>query len=147
MTGEDIKRIEERVTKIVEKLLKNTDMVLVDVSFKGIGGRRKLEVAIDKEGGVTLSECEKISNELSLALDAEEIISGPYILEVGSPGLDRILKSERELNWAVGKKVLIYTTNDQFTGILTGLDNSFVYLEKGMKIPRNEITKIKLNEV
>lgn len=147
MNFEEFKNVEEKIFNIVQRLVEGSDFVLVDVSIKGLGGRKRVEIAIDKEGGITLSECEKISNEISLLLDAEDVIRGPYILEVGSPGLDRILRTDRELSWARGKKVIIYTGEKQYSGILKGFDEKHIYIDSGEILPRVEIKKIKLNEV
>jgi len=147
MKEEDVKKIEEKVTNIVEKLIKNTNYILVDVSFKGIGGRKKLEIALDKPGGITLDDCEKISNEISLMLDAEDFITGPYILEVTSPGLDRVLKTDRELRWGKGKKVIVYTDSGEYKGILKDFDEDTLFIEPEMKISRKDVKKVKLNEV
>ncbi|MDI6850616.1 MAG: ribosome maturation factor RimP [bacterium] len=147
MKDEGTKKIEEKVISIVEKLIKNTDFILVDVSLKGVGGRKKLEIALDKPGGITLDDCEKISNEISLILDAEDFIQGPYILEVTSPGLDRILKTDRELNWGKGKKVIVYTESREYKGILKDFDSEAIFIEPELKISRKEVKKIKLDEV
>ncbi|HOK22686.1 MAG TPA: ribosome maturation factor RimP [Candidatus Hydrothermia bacterium] len=147
MNANNYKDIEERVLEMIEKITEGTGIMIVDVSIKGIGGKKKLEVSIDREGGITLSECEKISNEISLLLDSENIIPGSYILEVGSPGLNRILKTDRELAWAKGKRVIIYTKDKSYSGGLKAVDNEFIYIDSGEKIPRVDIKKIKLNEV
>lgn len=147
MNANNYKDIEERVLEMIEKITEGTGIMIVDVSIKGIGGKKKLEVSIDREGGITLSECEKISNEISLLLDSENIIPGSYILEVGSPGLNRILKTDRELAWAKCKRVIIYTKDKSYSGGLKAVDNEFIYIDSGEKIPRVDIKKIKLNEV
>ncbi|MEO0230271.1 MAG: hypothetical protein ABIL77_01800 [candidate division WOR-3 bacterium] len=147
MIEEQLREVEKKVENIVEKLLRGTSYILVDVAFKGIGGRRKLEIAIDKPGGITLDECEKLSYEISLALDAEDFVPGPYILEVGSPGLDRVLKTDRELMWAKGKKVKIYTKSGELGGVLDNFDKESITLVSGEKIKRSDITKIKIDEV
>jgi len=147
VNANNYKDIEERVLEMIEKITEGTGIMIVDVSIKGIGGKKKLEVSIDREGGITLSECEKISNEISLLLDSENIIPGSYILEVGSPGLNRILKTDRELAWAKGKRVIIYTKDKSYSGGLKAVDNEFIYIDSGEKIPRVDIKKIKLNEV
>ncbi|MGB9824769.1 MAG: ribosome maturation factor RimP [Candidatus Hydrothermia bacterium] len=147
MNIDDLKSIEKRVEDLVERLLRGTPYVLVDVSFKGIGGRRKLEIAVDKPGGITLEECEKLSGEISLALDAEDFVPGPYILEVGSPGLDRVIKTQRELSWAKGKKVRIFLKEGEIKGVLLDFDEEFIILSSGGKIKRNDVLKIKIDEV
>jgi ribosome maturation factor RimP len=147
MKLDDVQSIEKKVEELVERLLRGTSYVLVDVSFKGIGGRRKLEIAIDKPGGITLKECEKLSGEISLALDAEDFLPGPYILEVGSPGLDRVIKTPRELSWARGKKVRVFWKEGETKGVLLDFDEDFIILNNGEKIKRTDVLKIKIDEV
>jgi len=147
MNPENVKDIEKRVEELVNRVIKGTDYVLVDVSLKGLGGRKKLEIALDRPGGITLDECEKLSNEISLLLDSEDLIEGPYILEVGSPGLDRVIKTERELTWAKGKKVKVFMKDKEVLGVLKDFDNEWIFLENGEKLNRQDILKIKVNEV
>lgn len=145
---EEKEYIEKKVEKLISELLELSGLILVDVEFKGIGGRKILQIAIDrKEGGVTLDDCERVSRELSLLLDAEDFVPGPYILEVTSPGLDRVLKKDREIKWARGKRVIVYTLEGEIKGKLRDMDDKFLVLEDGKKIEREKIQKIKLNEV
>jgi len=145
---EEKEYIEKKVEELISELLELSGLILVDVEFKGIGGRKILQIAIDREnGGVTLDDCERVSRELSLLLDTEDFVPGPYILEVTSPGLDRILKKDREIKWARGKKVIVYTLEGEIKGKLRDIDDKFLVLEDGKKIEREKIQKIKLNEV
>ena len=107
---EEKEYIEKKVEELISELLDLSGLILVDVEFKGIGGRKILQIAIDRvNGGVTLDDCERVSRELSLLLDVEDFVPGPYVLEVTSPGLDRVLKKDREIRWAIGKKIIVYT--------------------------------------
>lgn len=88
--------IEQYVADKVEAMLTNTALELVDVEYV----REKdwyLRVFIDKEGGVDLEDCRSISEQLSKLLDQDDPIGDSYLLEVSSPGLDRILKKEKIL--------------------------------------------------
>src|SRR5207247_1027128 len=67
--------------------------------------RGVLRLFVDKPGGVGIRDCERVSREIGDVLDASAIIEASYDLEVSSPGLDRLLRKERELCWAVGKRV------------------------------------------
>ena len=145
---EEKEYIEKKVEELISELLDLSGLILVDIEFKGIGGRKILQIAIDRvNGGVTLDDCERVSRELSLLLDAEDFVPGPYVLEVTSPGLDRVLKKDREIRWAIGKKIIVYTAEGEIKGKLKNLDEKFLVMEDGKKIDREKIQKIKLNEV
>lgn len=80
---------------------------VVDVEFVKEGTSWFLRVYIDKEGGVTLDDCERVSQPLSKLIDEKDPISHPFYLEVSSPGLERPLKRPRDFEKAVGKTVEI----------------------------------------
>ncbi len=145
---EIIKAVEEILLPILEA----KDLVLVDIEFKGLGSRSILSVYIDgKNRPVTLKECEDVSGLLSLELDARDLIDHSYILEVSSPGLDRVLKKDRELKWAIGKKVkILYVDGNEDEGRLVDFNDSEILIERNgekKSIEREKISKIKLDEV
>jgi ribosome maturation factor RimP len=82
---------------------------LVDVGLFKRGRRHLLRITIDREGGITLDDCEAISRRLEALLDVEDPIPGPYVLEVTSPGLDRPLKSPRDFQRQKGRLLRIVT--------------------------------------
>lgn len=87
--------IEQKVAEEVERLLVGRDMELVDVEYV----RERdwyLRVFLDKEGGIDLDDCQEISEKLSAWLDANDPIRENYLLEVSSPGLDRVLKKDKD---------------------------------------------------
>jgi ribosome maturation factor RimP len=69
---------------------------------QGVGRHRVLRVSVDKPGGATIEDCTRISRALSPALDAEDIISSSYDLEVSTPGMDRPLQREQDFERFVG---------------------------------------------
>lgn len=143
----------KEVEKILEPILKAKDLILVDIEYKGLGSRSVLSIYIDgKSAPVTLKECEEVSNLLSLELDARDIIEHSYVLEVSSPGLDRVLKTDRELKWALGKKVKLHLRDgSELKGRFKDFDSESFFIELGgekvEKIKRSEVIKIKLDEV
>ncbi len=143
----DNEEIEKRVEEILTPILERKGYVLVDIEFKGAGRRQILRVFIDRrEGGITVNECARVSDELSLVLDVEDFISGPYILEVSSPGLDRVLKKDREINWAIGKNVRVVTLEGEFRGrLIDNLEDRIIVDDT--EIEKDKILKIQLNEV
>ena len=104
-----------RVETILEPLLDAEGFSLVDVEYKRERGGWVLRVFIDKEGGVTLDDCARVSREFGQLLDVEDIIPTSYQLEVSSPGLDRPLKKEEDFVKYSGRKVRI-KTKEQVSG-------------------------------
>ncbi len=103
MREEEKRDIENRVEAMAEKLAEEMGFTLVDVEWRG----GLLRVFIDREGGITIREVERFSRVLSDLLDREDFIEESYVLEVSSPGLDRRLTKPRELNWALGRRVMV----------------------------------------
>jgi ribosome maturation factor RimP len=104
-----------RVETILEPLLDAEGFSLVDVEYKRERGGWVLRVFIDKESGVTLDDCARVSREFGQLLDVEDIIPTSYQLEVSSPGLDRPLKKEEDFVKYSGRKVRI-KTKEQVSG-------------------------------
>lgn len=99
--------IEELVAEEVEKIIAGTALELVDVEY--VRERNwYLRVFIDKQGGVDLEDCQAVSEKLSKILDEKDPISDNYLLEVSSPGLDRVLKKEKDFIRYRGRDVDIH---------------------------------------
>lgn len=99
--------IEEIVAKEVEQLIAGTPIELVDVEY--VREREwYLRVFIDKEGGVNLEDCQSVSEKLSKILDEKDPIVDNYLLEVSSPGLDRVLKKDKDFIRYAGRTVDVH---------------------------------------
>jgi ribosome maturation factor RimP len=142
--------IEKRVEFLLMPLLEMRGMVLVDIEVKGIGNRGLVRIYVDREGGVTIDDCADLSRELSVLLDAEDFIPGPYVLEVSSPGLGRVLKKDRELRWARGKDIIAYAKGGiELRGKLIDFTDETLSISiegKTVEVRRDEVTKIKLED-
>ncbi len=149
--NQELEHIEKRIEEILEPLLEERRMVLVDIDLRGAGRRYVLRIFVDKEGGVTINDCADLSEELSAILDIEDPIPGPYILEVSSPGLDRVLTKDRELRWAQGKRVRVLTEKGEEKGVLGDFDSETLIIKKDngeeVKFGRKDILKIQLDEI
>jgi len=77
------------IEKIIERDVNSLGCILWGVEFSGRLSNQTLRVFIDKDNGISIEDCEKVSNHISKVLDAEEGLSEDYSLEVSSPGLDR----------------------------------------------------------
>ena len=114
---------------------------LVDVEYVKEAGTWYLRAYIDKEGGITVDDCEVINRELGDWLDQEDFIEDSYILEVSSPGLGRPLKKEKDFARSIGKEVDIklykaVEKQKDYTGVLEAYDKDTVIigLEDGTRI-------------
>lgn len=90
------KQLVETVEGYLEPILAEHNYELVDVEYVKEGPDYYLRIYIDKEGGINIEDCRLTSRAIEEVLDEKDIIKEAYILEVSSPGLDRILKRDRE---------------------------------------------------
>lgn len=123
-------RTEELLTPILERM----NFELVDVEYVREGGTWYLRAYIDKEGGITVNDCEAVAREMNEILDREDFVEDSYIFEVSSPGLGRPLKKEKDYIRSMGKEVEIRTyrainREKEFYGILSAYDEKTVTIE------------------
>jgi ribosome maturation factor RimP len=144
---------EERTERLLEPIVSGFGFTLVDVEYVKEGADYYLRAYIDKEGGIAIDDCEKVSRRLEEELDKEDFIPNAYILEVSSPGLGRQLKKEKHYLSNIGQKVdvRLYKAIDkvkEFTGVLKSYDNGhFVFEVDGndMELEASSISKINLH--
>ncbi len=145
--------IESRAEAFLLPLLEKHHFELVDVEYVREAGNWYLRAYIDKDGGITVDDCEMVSRSFSDWLDEKDFIDDAYIMEVSSPGLGRPLKKDKDLKRSLGKEVEIrlYRPRDkkkEFTGILKSFDADSVMIENGegeeTTINRSEIALIRL---
>ena len=96
---------EAKTEQLIQPLIDANNFELVDVEFVKEGSDWYLRVYIDKDGGITVDDCELISRAFNEILDREDYISEQYIFEVSSPGLMRPLKKEKDYKRSVGKLI------------------------------------------
>ncbi len=127
-------------------------MELVDVEYRREARGWVLRLYIDKEEGVTLEDCTRISREVGRTLDVEDFILNPYTLEVSSPGLDRPLRKEKDFLRFRDRLVRIKTVSPmdnrrQFRGRLLGLSGDRIQIEiegRVIDIPLSNVAKANL---
>lgn len=143
---------EAKTEELLRPIAEEKGVDIYDVEYVEEAGEWYLRAYIDKEGGVTIDDCEAVSRALSDALDANEFIDDAYYLEVSSPGLGRALKKDRHLEKSIGEDVDIKTYKPidgtkEFTGKLVSFDKDTVtlmILEKEVSFSRKDIAKINL---
>ena len=125
---------EAKTEVLVMPLIEKNHFELVDVEYVREGGNWFLRVYIDKEGGITVDDCELVSRALSDLLDVEDYIPDAYILEVSSPGLGRQLKKDKDFKRSIGEVIelkLYKAINKQkeFEGTLVSFDENTLTIE------------------
>ena len=144
--------VEEFVSSVVESIIADTDMELVDVEYV----RERdwyLRVYLDKPGGVDLDDCQMVSERLSETLDAKDPIKENYLLEVSSPGLDRVLKKDKDFKRYHGSQVDVQlfkplNGSKQFTGALGDVTDETVTIvtaDGALNLERSAVAQIRLH--
>lgn len=99
----------DRIEKEIENVVTAEGLELVHVDYHRQGRGYLLRVDIDKEGGVTLDDCEMVSRQLSAILDVEDAVPTEYELQVSSPGLDRKFYRQSDYQKFLGRMVRVKT--------------------------------------
>jgi len=132
----------EKIREAAERVARSEGLEVFDVEWK-VGKQRLLRVYIDRPpeaantqgGGITHRDCERVSEQLSVILDVEDLVQGPaYVLEVSSPGLDRKLIKPADYERFSGRRAQIWTNepvenSKYFEGRLAGFAGGLVKLE------------------
>jgi len=120
----------EQILQILEPIATNMGLDLEDVEIKSAGKNSIVQVSIDKDGGINLDEVAQISNKISEALDAQNVLGEkPYTLEVGSPGIDKALTHPRHWRRNNGRLVKINFGSNSEVGRIVESDDEKVSIE------------------
>ena len=142
----------ENLNKLIEPLVISLGYELYFIEFKEEEGENFLRVYIDKEEGITLEDCERVSRPLSDMLDVEDPVPESYYLEVSSPGIYRELFNDKHLNKYINHEVTVKTKGTfegkrSFKGVLAAFDSDYIYISiegNQIKVPRDKISSINL---
>ena len=144
---------ESRTEALILPILEEFGFELVDVEYVKEGGTWYLRAYIDKEGGITVNDCEAVARRMNDLLDEEDYIEESYVFEVSSPGLGRPLKKEKDYIRSMGKDVEIRTyravnRQKEFIGALKAYTDDTVTIEteggEEMTFQKKEIALIRL---
>lgn len=141
----------ELIEKETEPLLAENGFELVDLKVTKMGSKLLLQFFIDRPGGgVTLEDCGAVSDKLGSHIDMNNVLEGGYILEISSPGVDRVLRKEKDFLKFKGSKVKIKLKKPLnnarvYYGDLLGFENGAVLLSEGLKFDLNDIDEARLN--
>ena len=146
-------RITTRVEELLQPALQRFELSLYDVEFHPGRKSAVLRVTIDRPGGVDVDQCARVSDVLSRYLDAEDLISGRYQLEVSSPGLTRKLSKPRHYRASLGCRVKVELKAPvgevrSFEGVLQTVSDdeelSFESSQGPIRVPRSQVASCRL---
>ncbi len=149
----DIKDLEIRVREIIEPVIRDMGMDLESIEMTKMARRFLLRIFIDKEGGVTIDDCERVSRDVEAVLDVEDLIPYSYTLEVSSPGLDRPLRNPADFKRFFGKTARVITSSPIenqtfFVGEISETGDEYVVLllpkDRKVVIPYKDISRARL---
>jgi len=144
--------LRERLIALIEPLLVHLGYELVELEFAPAHGRGSLRIFIDRPEGIGISDCERVSREVSALMDVEDPIPWAYALEVSSPGDDRVLRTATHFERFKGSRVLVELVapragRRRYTGMLQEVSATGVALEvdrQRVELPFGEIAKARL---
>lgn len=144
--------IEDKVAEIVTPLLADTDLELVDVEY--VQERDwYLRIFIDKPEGIGIDDCEQLSRQVEPILDEVDFLKQAYFLEVSSPGLDRVLRRDRDFERYAGRLVDVkffrpQEFGKQCTATLQGLDDGRIRMVidgNEQRFSREDVAMVRLH--
>ena len=123
------KNIAETVRELALPVASDLGLMLWDVEFVKEGARRVLRITIDSDEGVTIEDCERMHRAIDPVLDEADPIEMSYDLEVSSPGIERDLRTDAHIAYAVGEAVDLrffapVNGKKAYRGVLLGLDEA-----------------------
>ena len=146
-------KITDKVTELARPVVEEEGCSLWDVEYVREAGSWFLRVFIDKDGGVGIDDCERISRRLDPILDEADPIPDSYVFEVGSAGAERELKRPGDFEQFMGSEVevrLYQPVNGckVYVGVLAGYDNGRVTVTAGkneVSFDKSQIALVKLH--
>jgi ribosome maturation factor RimP len=142
----------KRLTELLQPVVEDLGYEFIGLEYSGQGKHAVLRIYIDRDGGVDLDDCARVSHEVAALLDVEDPISGQYNLEISSPGLDRPLFTLEQFQQFAGDevKVTLFAPHDgrrKFRGRIMAAGDGVVRIEQDgaeIALDFNNIAKARL---
>lgn len=146
--SDDLDRVRELVTPIITE----EGCELVDAEITHDMGSKILRIYIDKDGGVKVGDCTRVSHAVEDLLEVEEVVSGRYNLEISSPGLNRPLRKKEHFLKVLGQMIDMTTKEKldgrkHYRGLLKSVDSDVLVMEidhQEFRVPLEKLLKAKL---
>ena len=138
--------LKEKIIDYISHILEARSVELVDIELKKRKGSRFVTIFVDKTGGISIQECAELSELLGEIFDVEDFFPYSYVLEVSSPGLDRLLTKKSDFQRNLGKKVDLFLDGNgkrRLQGIIKNVSESGIQLAIRSGIENIPFSKIK----
>ncbi len=144
----------KEIETLLEPLIEQEGGEIVDLQWRREGHQWILRLFLDKPNGITLDDCAYFSDRVGAFLDEKNAIEQSYVLEISSPGLDRVVKKDKDFERFAGKAVKVrikIAENGQrrFSGILKGLQDGKVAVQVGEMLKafdKKNIDEVRLDD-
>src|ERR1700736_4785568 len=144
--------LRERLIALIEPVLTRLGYELVELEYAAGRSQAVVRLGIDKPGGITVEDCERVSREVAALLDVDDPVPTAYTLEVSSPGFDRVLRTAAHFERFVGSRVFVELKapragRRRYTGMLQAVKATGIELEvdkQKVEVPFEEIGKARL---
>ena len=139
------------IYEMVKPIADDLNYDISHVEYVKENGELYLRIYIEKDGGITLSDCEALSRRVSDLMDEKDPIKDPYFLEVSSPGLNRTLFTEEHYKRFIGREVMVKFTKSvdgkkNIKGILKEVNEDSIVVEADqlINIPKDKIKSVNI---
>lgn len=145
-------KIDEALEKLALPVCERHGVYIYNTEYKKEGSEYYLRLFIDKDGGVTIEDCENVSREISPMLDDLTFIKDAYIFEVSSPGIDRVLSKPWHYEKVMGEEIDIklfapIEGSKEITAVLKGYEDGKITVEyngKELEIEEKQAANVRL---
>ena len=139
--------IAETVAALLAPTVEGLGYRLWDVEYAKEGADWHLTVTIDSDEGITIDDCERVHRAIDPVLDEADPIEDAYYLNVSSPGVERVLRTDAHLAASIGERVEVrlFSARDgkkSLRGTLTAADGESITLDGETTLPRKDVAKI-----
>ena len=141
----------EQIAEIVKPIAEELNYDIYHIEYVKESGEYYLRIYIEKDGGVSLNDCEALSRRVSDVLDEKDPITDAYFLEVSSPGLNRTLFTEEHYKRFIGREVMVKFTKSvdgkkNIKGILKEVNEDSIVVEADqlINIPKDKIKSVNI---
>ncbi len=139
--------LEAQIREIVEQHLPGEQFFITEVRAKKGGAKTKVSIFVDGDQGIDIGICAQLNRKVGLELEARGLMSGPYTLEVSSPGLDQPLKTPRQYRGNLGRNIRIHLTDEQVEGELDSVSEEFITVKQKSKKGQVTVRQIPFQDI
>lgn len=146
-------KIEDKIEELVEQPINSLGYRVYDVMYVKEGKDNYLKIFIDNAKGIGVDDCEKVNNGITDLLDEADLIKDPYFLEISSPGIERIIRKDKQLEENLNEEIFVKTFSEvdgskELIGILKKFDKDNITIDingEDIILERKNIALIKKN--